>query len=152
GVFTFDVKGPRRLLVPTNKSLTPPPPGPPPLNAERHFLCHDITNLNGPNLNNAAFTYEDQFSPLLKPPGPVTVPGFTKNSKWSICAPADKNGEDPSAPGDPSGLFCVFARPTPPFPTFKLFLNNQFGPNQFGNTTPQATQLDEVCVPATITP
>jgi hypothetical protein len=154
GVFTVDVKGPRRLLVPTNKSLTSPAPAPPP-NPDpslRHFLCHDITNISGPNLNNSPFTYEDQFSPLLKPPGPTTVPGFTKNTKWTLCAPADKNGEDPSAVGDPSGLFCLFARPTPPFPTFKLFLANQFPLNQFGNTIPQATQLDEVCFPATITP
>ncbi len=116
GVFTFDVKGPRRLLVPTSKSLTPPSPAPPPLNAQRHFLCHDITNLKGPNLNNAAFTYEDQFSPLLNPPGPVTIPGFTKNTKWTICAPADKNGEDPSAVGDPSGLFCALRAAHAAFP------------------------------------
>ncbi len=154
GTFTFDVKGPHRLLVPTNKSLTPPgPASPPPLNAVRHFLCRDIDNITGPNLNNTPLTYADQFSPLLKPPGPITVPGFTKPGKWTICAPASKNNEDPSAVGNPSGLMCFFARPTPPFPTFKLFLNNQFGTNtQFGSTTPQATQLDEICVPATITP
>jgi hypothetical protein len=152
GLFTADVKGPARLLVPSSKSLTPPaPPAPPNVGGVRHFMCHNLANLSGPNLSHASITYVDQFSALMKPPGPTTVPGFSRPSRWLLCAPANKNNEDPSAVTDPTGLLCLFAANTRPFGNFPFFANNQFGPNQFANK-PQATQLDDFCVPATITP
>jgi hypothetical protein len=144
GTFTMDVLGFNRLLVPTAKKLTPPPPDPLPANAIHHFACHNITNLKGPNLSKKAVTVVDQFAS-------TPIPGFVSTSKWKLCLAADKNGEDPGAPASGDALMCYFAGRTPPFATKKLFLNNQFGPNQFANQ-PTATQYDELCEPAVVTP
>lgn len=144
GTFTMDVRGLKRLLVPTSKKLTAPPGPPLPLNIIRHYACHDISNLSGPDISKKAVTVVDQFAT-------TPIPGFTAKSKWSLCVAANKNNEDPTAPTDNTALMCFFAGKTPPFGTVPLFLNNQFGPNQFANQ-PRATQFDELCVPSNILP
>jgi hypothetical protein len=142
GMFTMDVRGLDRLLVPTSKSLTPPPLPPLPLNVIRHYACHDVSNISGPDISHKAVTVVDQFAT-------TPIPGFTAKNKWKLCVAADKNGEDPTAPTDNTALMCFFAGKTPPFGTKKLFLNNQFGPSQFASQ-PRATQYDELCVPSNI--
>jgi hypothetical protein len=145
GNLTVDVKGPERLLVPSSKTLVAPPAAPLPPGTLRHFLCHDLTNIQGDNTATDT-TVEDQFSDDV---GFVTViPNFTKKNKWRLCVPVSKNDEEPDAVTDPAALFCFWAAKTQKFPTFDLFLNNQFGPDQFA-TQPRATQLDELCVAAT---
>jgi hypothetical protein len=144
GTFTMDVRGLDRLLVPTSKKLTAPPGPPLPLNVIRHYACHDISNISGPDISKKAVTVVDQFAS-------TPIPGFTGKSKWRLCVAANKNNEDPTAPTDNTALMCFFAAKTPPFATVNLFLNNQFGPNQFANK-PHATQFDELCVPSNILP
>jgi len=140
GTFTMDVRGFDRLLVPTAKTLVPPPPAPLPKGAIPHFACHTVANIKGPALNHTAVTVIDQFTS-------TAIPGFVRPSKWKLCVSADKNGEDPGAENKPDALFCFFAASTAAFGTEPLFLNNQFGPNQFANQ-PKATQYDELCVPS----
>jgi hypothetical protein len=142
GTFKMDVRGFNRLLVPTAKKLVPPAPNPLPKGAIPHFACHNVANIKGPPLNHTAVTVVDQFTS-------TPIPGFVLQSKWKLCVSADKNGEDPGAENKPDALFCFFAANTPPFGTKPLFLNNQFGPNQFANH-PVATQYDELCVPSTL--
>jgi hypothetical protein len=115
-----------------------------PVNVIRHYACHDISNVSGPDISKKAVTVVDQFATM-------PTPGFTAKSKWSLCVAANKNNEDPTAPTDNTAELCFFAARTPNFGTFKLFLNNQFGPNQFANQ-PRATQYDELCVPSYILP
>ena len=129
-------------MVQTSKSLTPPPLPPLPPNVIRHYACHDVSNISGPDISNLGVTVVDQFTT-------TPIPGFTAKNKWKLCVAADKNGEDPTAPTDNTALMCFFAGKTPPFGTKKLFLNNQFGPNQFASQ-PRATQYDELCVPSNI--
>jgi hypothetical protein len=144
GTFTMTVKGLARLLVPTSKKLTAPPGPALPVGAIPHFACHTVTNIVGPNVSKKHVTVTDQFA--ITP-----IPGFVNKGRWKLCVPASKNGEDPGAIGDPNGLLCMFAGSTPPFGTKKLFLNNQFGPNQFVNR-PEAVRYDELCVPSIVTP
>jgi hypothetical protein len=144
GTFTMDVRGLDRLLVPTSKKLTAPPGPPLPLNIVRHYACHDISNISGPDISKKAVTVVDQFAT-------TPIPGFKSKSKWKLCVAADKNNEDPTAPTDNTALLCYFAAKTPPFGTVNLFLNNQFGPNQFADQ-PRATQFDDLCVPSNILP
>src|SRR5262245_54563861 len=120
GTYTMTVKGVERLLVPSTKSLMPPPPAAPPPGLIRHFACHRTDNLKGPNVKNRVTTIEDQFSQFI---GITTIAGFSNISRWDLCVPVSKNGEEPDAVTDPTGLLCLFPRDTP-FPTFNLFLNN----------------------------
>jgi hypothetical protein len=145
GAFTMTVKGIDRLLVPSTKSLTPPPPAAPVPGLIRHFACHKLDKVQGPNLKNRATTLEDQFSAQI---GITNILGFETPGRWNLCVPVNKNGEEPDAVTDPTGLLCLTPRDTD-FPTFNLFLNNQFGPTQF-NSVPRATQLDELCLPSTV--
>src|SRR5262245_34247686 len=59
GTFTMDVRGIDRLLVPTSKKLTAPPAPPLPPNVIRHYACHDISNISGPNITNKLVTLVD---------------------------------------------------------------------------------------------
>jgi hypothetical protein len=65
----MDVRGLGRLLVPTSKSLTPPPLRPLPLNVIRHYACHDVSNISGPKITHSAVTVVDQFAT-------APIPGF----------------------------------------------------------------------------
>jgi len=146
GNFTVDVRGLDKLLVPTSKSLVAPPLPPLPPGTIRHFACHKLDNIQGPDLGTRVTTVEDQFSALA---GITTIDGFTTKSRWRLCVAADKNGEEPDALTDTTALMCFWPKKTR-FPTVDLFLNNQFGPGQFGTNIPRATQLDELCVPSTV--
>ena len=105
GTFTMDVRGLDRLLVPTSKSLTAPPLPPLPLNIIRHYACHDISNISGPDISKKAVTVVDQLAS-------TPIPGFTSKSKWRLCVAANKNNEDPTAPTDNTALMCFFAGKT----------------------------------------
>jgi len=68
-----------------------------------------------------------------------------------LCTPADKNGEDPGAPGHPLHLVCYQAKLTkenplqPPFAKTTVSTDNQFGPEVL--TT---TGVDELCLPSSV--
>jgi len=142
GTYTVDVRNPVRLLVPTAKSLMPPPPPDGDIPTDiRHFLCHDLVGVTGPEPT--GITVESQFA--------ANVVAVTDLNQAMLCAPVNKNGDDPAALNDPNFLVCFNTSEQDPFGTLDVFLNNQFGPSttQFTNQ-PFITQYDELCVPSTL--
>ena len=123
-----DLIKPDRLLVPTSKSLTSsPPPLATPL---ERYKCYRV---KGNRFRSAGITVETQF-------GPITV---DIKKPLHLCAPVNKNSEDPSAPQHPDHLMCYQVRgPRPSQKT--VFTDNQFGPDSFEFFGPR-----ELCVPST---
>jgi hypothetical protein len=60
-----------------------------------------------------------------------------------LCAPASKNGEDPSAPLHPDHLLCYKAKSATPFGDIDVSVVNQLGPDQY-----RLIHRRELCVPA----
>jgi hypothetical protein len=135
GTITVDVSGkPKDLLVPTAKSLTGPPS---PLGAfVDHFTCHRVKPSKGtPRFPGADdVTIETQFET-------VTI---DVRKPRSLCAPTNKNGEDPGAENGVDHLLCyqISSKGGPGRPD--VFLNNQFG-QQSGRL---GGQRRELCVPS----
>jgi hypothetical protein len=136
-----DAKKPAGLLVPTLKNLSGPPPTP--ANpAVDHFQCYKVKTTPGtpkfvpvPNV-----TLEDQF-------GTMTV--LVKKPR-RLCAPVNKNNEEPGAENHPDHLMCYLVKQTslPKFATISgINVNNQFGPE-----TLDAKKPAELCVPALVNP
>jgi len=142
GTYTVNVGNPKRLLVPTAKDKNGPPPvNPLPPGTIRHFLCHDVNSVKGPKPKGTSV--DDQFFAL------TVDTSFLGSS--TLCAPVNKNGEEPDAVTDPNFLFCIDSKTKDSFPDTNLFFNNQFGPSdqQFAKT-PFFESYDELCVPATV--
>jgi hypothetical protein len=118
GSLTLDVSRPSFLLVPASKSLVgnPPPLTPP---TPDHFQCHKVKRSRGAAkfVKIPGVTGQDQFGPysvdLMRP-------------RW-LCAPANKNGEDPTAPTHPGHLLCYKTRNNTPFAERTATVNDQFG-------------------------
>jgi hypothetical protein len=142
GALTVDLTKPVRVLVPTAKSLSMPPPVPasPALD---HFTCYKTRRSAGA----AKFTpilgvaLQDQLGTLL-----VDV----KQAK-ALCVPTDKNDESPGAASHPDQLMCYTikrAEGSTPFETLTpVYIANQLGPSTVTVRTPS-----ELCVPSTIAP
>jgi len=102
GTVTIDVIRPDVLLVPTLKTLNPPPPplAPP---AVDHFQCYKVKRSRGaaPFTKIVGVKVDDQFGTamldLLRP--------------HLLCAPANVQNGDPTAPGHPD-ICCATARGT----------------------------------------
>ena len=105
--------------MPTAKSLAAPAPPAPPLPFVDHFQCYKVKrSKGGPKFNKIlGVAIKDQFGAgtidLLKP--------------TELCAPADKNGENPGAENHQSHLLCYRARGNAPFGTKQVWLGTQFG-------------------------
>jgi len=140
GTYTVDVRNPVRLLVPTAKSLAPPPPAQIPTDI-RHYLCHNLEGVQGPRP--AGISVESQFA--------ANIVAVTNLNAATLCAPVSKNGGDPDALMDPTFLLCFRTNEQNGFGTVDVFLNNQFGPSttQFMGQ-PFLTEYDELCVPSTL--
>ncbi len=154
GTLYLDVLAPTALLVPTAKNLSETPAAPS-LPAVDHFLCHAVQRPRGaaPFDPIPGVRIEDQFGTRV-----VDVIAPTR-----LCAPADKNGEAPSAPRHPQHLMCyqvvlsplVIQPPEsmdgPPdlasvqfeSPVDAVYTNNQFGPGVM-----QLVDVAELCVPS----
>jgi hypothetical protein len=152
GVFTVHVTkvaGKAALLVPSNKTVEPNPPPPQDLNPTNHFLCYNFDTLTG-GIPGPVMV-RDQFNP--NPPGTKLpqIVTFTKQKSWRLCVPVDKDGLDPSAPTNKSGLLCLVTGPDMQSPLNHTFVNwsNQF---QHPATNVHLDKLDDFCVPATVTP
>jgi hypothetical protein len=155
GDFTVDVKRialKAALLVPSSKSTVANTPPPFVDQKTGHFLCFNIDTLSG--TIPAEVMDRDQFNP--QPPGSKVPQGitFTDQNSWRLCAPVDKNGEDPSV--DPNamsadGLLCLVTGPdinSPIKPGVFVSYSNQF---QNAQKKAHLDKLDDFCVPATIT-
>jgi hypothetical protein len=128
GTQQLDVVRASLLMVPTAKNgvaITPP--------VGDHFTCYKVRRSRGtPKFTARTVSVVDQFESvsetLLKP--------------VLLCAPASKNGEDPTAPAHPNHLLCYKTKTTP-FGSVDITLQNQFGPDQR-----TIIHRRELCVPA----
>lgn len=134
GTITLDVsRKPDRLLVPTAKSLTGPPS---PLGAfVDHFTCHRAkVSRRTPRFEGADdVTIETQFGTVV----------IDVRKPRSLCAPTNKNGEDPGAETGDDHLLCYQIRGGGRGGRVDLFLNNQFG-----QQTARMSGRQELCVPS----
>ena len=139
GLFV-DAKKAQYLFVPSVKSLTGPTPVPTPgAFVTDHFQCYKVAvSKNTPKFTPVlGVALGDQF-------GTMTVE--VKKPKF-LCAPVDKNGEDPTAPSDLSHLMCYQAKQTDSVKFVKL--TGVFVNNQFGSETLDVKKPALLCVPAT---
>lgn len=139
GAIVVDVLKPVALQVPTAKDLdsSPAPPSAP---AVDHFSCYSVKVSGGTPafVPVSGVQLEDQFGSMavrvLKP--------------QRLCAPTNKNNEEPGAESHPDQLMCyrIAQSSLPKFATVPgLFTNNQFGPERLDARVPA-----ELCVPTTI--
>jgi hypothetical protein len=96
----------------------------------RHFQCHEV---HRPSFNRAGIALDDALGA-----GTVTI----KRAK-RICAPVDKNGEDPDAPNDPEHLTYYTIKQTSRFTKVKGVVVE----NQFGTQTMTLAKPDRMLVP-----
>ena len=136
GTLKLDIVKPDILMVPTLKSLDPnklPEPLTDPV--VDHFQCYKAKRSKGsPKFQKIlGVNVQDQFGTatldLLKP--------------IRLCAPANKNGEDPTAPQHPFHLLCYKTKNSA-FGMKQAFTNDQFGSAQ-----PLLIHRRELCVPST---
>jgi hypothetical protein len=152
GSFTVDVTrvaGKAALLVPSFKTVVPTPPPPQDTNPKNHFLCYNFDTVSGGIPG--PVQVRDQFNPNppgTKPPQTVT---FTNQKSWRLCVPVDKDGLDPSAPTNTSGLLCLVTGADINSPLSNTFVN---WANQFQNPAKNVhiDKLDDFCVTAVVTP
>jgi len=134
GTLVLDVTKPSFLLVPASKGLTgnPPPLAGPTVD---HFQCYKVKRSRG----SAKFTKitgvsgTDQF-------GSYTVD--LVRPRW-LCAPANKAGEDPTAPTHPEHLLCYKTRNSASFGRRTVFTTDQFGSQPL-----DLLRRIELCVPS----
>jgi hypothetical protein len=139
----LDVVKPVRLLVPSTVSLDGPPSSPPG-SGVRHFTCYKVRRTIGapPAGSVPGVAVDTVFEGGA---GPVAI-DLAKPKR--LCAPADKNGEDPGAPNDPDHLLCYRTRSVGSFGEYPVFLLNQLGPQAY---TIRGSRR-ELCVPSSATP
>jgi hypothetical protein len=138
GTRDLDVIRPQRMLVPSYKSESTPPP--PPQFTTDHFKCYRVrrSKESAPFTEIGPVKVDDQF-------GTWTV---TLRRPVRLCAPADKSGEDPTAPSHPNHLLCYKVRTVSPvFRDIPIFVNNQLGEQPL-----VAGRLAELCVPSLVNP
>jgi hypothetical protein len=132
GTVFVDLRRAERLMVPSSKSLSGMPP-PLPAGALDHFQCYKIARSKGtPRFQQHTVQVTDQF-------GSQTL---TLGAPNRLCAPVNKNGEDPTAPTHPDHLLC-YAIKKSPFKGLTVGIDNQFGQQSL-----QVIQRVEFCVPS----
>jgi hypothetical protein len=132
GSFVVEVLRPTRLLVPSAKSLTTPPPPLSPSVLLDHYECYRVRGA-GPT-NAGAITMQDQF---------VTI-GEKIMQLRQLCVPVDKNGGGITNPA--RTLMCYRTKYTGA--RFRGPATPVFVSNQFGSTTLQVSHGEELCVPS----
>jgi len=130
GTLHLDVTKPALFMVPTAKNGVPiaPPVG-------DHFTCYKVKPTRGTTKFTAhTVTVVDQFETLT----------LTAKKPYRLCAPANKNGEDPTAPSHTGHLLCYKSKSTATFGSISASISNQFGPDEV-----LLIHRRELCVPAT---
>jgi hypothetical protein len=127
GTHQLDVLRPSWLLVPSSVDGVPQAP---PLD---HFQCYVVRDSRGaPKFTPRTVTVSSEIETVTLE---VVRP-------FRLCVPADKNGEDPSAPSHPDELLCYRTR------------SDHFGDathtveNQFGQRDVTIISRNELCVPS----
>jgi len=135
GTIVLDLTRRDVLMVPTAKSLVGPA-SPLPLPTVDHFQCYRTKRAKGqPRFVKLNPTVADQFESV-----PITLV-----KPYRLCVPANKNGEDPTAPTHPGVLLCYRSKSSVRFGTLDAHILNQFGPD---NVT--LIHRRELCVPSTL--
>jgi cysteine-rich repeat protein len=142
GTLTLDAIKRERLLVPTALSAVAPPAAPVPPDPD-HFECYKAKVSKGTPafVPIASLPIEDGF-------GPITV---EVKSPTRLCLPANKDGEDPTAPSHPALLLCYKVKTPRGLPKF-VAEPGLYIANQFGALRVDALTIEELCVPATLAP
>jgi hypothetical protein len=124
------------LMVPSSKDLVSvPPPLQPPL--IDHFQCYRAKRSRGSaKFNKITVNVSDQLETNV----PVTL-----TRPYRLCVPADKNGEDPSAPQHPNTLLCYRSKSSVRFGTISAHVANQFGTDDL-----TLIHRRELCVPSLV--
>lgn len=127
GTLTLDLVRPQFLLVPSGKDGVAQLP---PLD---HFQCYKVKPSKGaPKFVKRTATISNQFEST----------SVTLTKPYKVCVPADKNGEDPTAPNHPTSLICYKTK------------GGRFGAstrtitNQFGLDEVTVIHRRELCVPS----
>ncbi len=117
GEVFVDVMRPTSLLVPTAKSLDGPA-GEPGTGTD-HFTCYDVKRTPG----------STKFARLNDVPVETQFESTTLDVRRprQLCAPTDKNGEDPGAETDPVHLLCYQIKGHGGIDRPRVSLNDQFG-------------------------
>jgi len=124
------------LMVPSAKDLvsTPPPLVPPLID---HFQCYRAKRAKGSaKFNKITVNVTDQ----IETNTPITL-----TRPYRLCVPANKNGEDPTAPSHPNNLLCYRSKSSVRYGTVPAFINNQFG-----NDDLLTIHRRELCVPTVL--
>jgi hypothetical protein len=135
GTLTLDIKRRVFLMVPTAKDLESQPPAL--LNPTSHFQCYLVGRSGGsPRFERLRdVPVADQFGShvvdLIRP--------------RYLCVPADKNGEDPTAPNGQENLLCYKAKQH-----VRLGQQQPFMTNQFLSRRERMIRNLEFCVPTTL--
>jgi hypothetical protein len=130
GTLQLDIVRPDLFKVPTAKNGVPltPPPG-------DHFTCYKVKRSRGaakfaPRVVTAADQFQSVTETVVKP--------------IRLCAPANKNNEDPTAPLHPDYLLCYkTTKASLKFGQIDVTADNQFGPDQL-----RLIHRRELCVPS----
>ena len=128
----LDLVRPARYLVPSTKGLTGPPSSPVGGMLD-DFLCYKVKRARGEG-----------------PFGIIPVPQVTTQFESAamqlvqprrLCAPVDENGQTPGAESHTGYLLCYRTRVDAHIPPRVVFVNNEFGQQQYGIATRR-----ELCV------
>lgn len=136
GVRHVNVRSAHFLLVPTAKTLASPAPPAPVDPLVDHFLCHLLGKYPSGML--PAMTVNASVVDQFLSGTAVTV------RPLYLCSPANKNGEDPTAPRHADQLTCYRSAPAP-LAAKTVWIGNQFGP---GKQNVKRRRL--LCVPSRI--
>jgi hypothetical protein len=134
GSLMLDVVRLDMFKVPSAKNGVPlaPPPG-------DHFNCYKVRRSRG------AAKFVPKTVDIVDQFETVTV---TLTKPVRLCAPANKNGEDPSAPLHPDHLLCYKTRSETRFGTLDASVANQFG----ADDDLRLIHRRELCVPSVKNP
>jgi len=128
GTLQLDAIRPDFLMVPAGKDGVPQQP---PLD---HFQCYKVKrSRSAPKFVKRTVTVINQFEPS------ITLQ-ITKPRR--LCAPASKNGEDPTAPSHPDHLLCYKTKGA------RIVAGLHTIADQFGTRSVEVIRREELCVPA----
>jgi hypothetical protein len=123
--------------------------GAPPLGATPldHFACYDATVAKAPRGEPPLPEFTEVRVAVADGFGETRLYDLTKPTK--LCNPADKNGEDPSAPSHPGLLVCYRGTLAKTKPAQPGFANHVLSTrNQFGDEVLKVTAATELCLPS----
>src|SRR5262245_46149415 len=128
GTLQLDAIRPDFLMVPASKD------GVQQQDPLDHFQCYKAKRSRGaPKFAKRTVSVQNQFE------GPTTLQVI---KPMRLCAPANKNGEDPTAPQHPDHLICYKVKGA------RIMAGEHTIADQFGTDSVEVIRREELCVPA----